>query len=230
MADLKAHSVTHSNVKAFSCDVCGGKFARKNGLLEHMNIHKMTYKCDDCGKCFGRDRYLTAHRKTCQVSVRQGTEAEANEETVIITKKATQEREPAQTNLATSQSQPIIQSSQPQTIIQSSQPQPILQSSQPQPKLQSSQSQTILQSKPIIIDILSKPNSIQTKPSSSETKPHLYQPQPEKVFYLNPATLKEGVQSLQLVHSTEGRMLLSVVKDPLPIVIQASTSQGKSDV
>ncbi|KAL1262569.1 hypothetical protein QQF64_005308 [Cirrhinus molitorella] len=64
--NLKRHLVdSHSDNKAFSCPVCGGRFSRLFSLQKHMRIHtgEMPFSCPDCGKTF-RDKYsMDTHRK-----------------------------------------------------------------------------------------------------------------------------------------------------------------------
>ncbi|XP_077499633.1 uncharacterized protein LOC144110521 [Amblyomma americanum] len=63
---LKAHLITHSNLRQFPCDTCGISFKRKHALKEHsqaVHCSEKKFQCSFCGQTFVVKRYLTTHVK-----------------------------------------------------------------------------------------------------------------------------------------------------------------------
>lgn len=61
---LNAHLKTHSEVKAFECDVCGSKYKDKGYYLKHINshrYHKKPFECELCGKSYFQKSHLRDH-------------------------------------------------------------------------------------------------------------------------------------------------------------------------
>ncbi|KAJ8299473.1 hypothetical protein KUTeg_023533 [Tegillarca granosa] len=68
-SDLQAHILSsHDEVKAFTCDICGKSFKKKQYLKKHCTTHEEDrgYKCDICGaKIMGSHQYknhMTVHK------------------------------------------------------------------------------------------------------------------------------------------------------------------------
>ncbi|KAH9633582.1 hypothetical protein HF086_016316 [Spodoptera exigua] len=64
-ANLLNHSLLHSGVKKFSCDICKHKFAHKASLTLHMRWHtgQKPYACNICGKSFSQKGNLSEHER-----------------------------------------------------------------------------------------------------------------------------------------------------------------------
>lgn len=61
---LKAHLISHSSVKPYSCDICGKDFARKPHYTEHMRGHRndYPYNCEKCKRGFFRPKLFKEHK------------------------------------------------------------------------------------------------------------------------------------------------------------------------
>jgi KRAB domain-containing zinc finger protein len=53
---LKAHTLTHSEIKCVSCSLCRKSFVNSCRLRDHMTFHsgKRAFSCEECGKGFVR--------------------------------------------------------------------------------------------------------------------------------------------------------------------------------
>ena len=60
---LKTHLRTHSNVKEFTCSICGKGFHQKGNLRNHVLIHtgEKPYECSVCKKSFNKLSNLKFH-------------------------------------------------------------------------------------------------------------------------------------------------------------------------
>ncbi|GFO42527.1 Zinc finger protein 420-like [Plakobranchus ocellatus] len=59
---LDFHSVRHSGVKPYRCEICGKTFLREKGLISHRRLHDGGgFMCDICGKSFVNQRVLEDH-------------------------------------------------------------------------------------------------------------------------------------------------------------------------
>ncbi|XP_064649600.1 zinc finger protein 883-like [Lineus longissimus] len=66
-SDLRRHSLTHSDQRAFQCDICDLKFRYRSNKVTHMNNkHKteMVHRCDKCGIRFLTEVDRDYHRLT----------------------------------------------------------------------------------------------------------------------------------------------------------------------
>jgi len=55
----------HSDVRQYTCDICGMGFKRLNNVRDHMICHQQkSNQCQICGNFFARKRYLAIHEKT----------------------------------------------------------------------------------------------------------------------------------------------------------------------
>ncbi|CAG9539151.1 unnamed protein product [Cercopithifilaria johnstoni] len=84
---MKAHELTHNNIRPFKCEQCGKNFTRNHSLKKHVNIHKCSseklystssnlnrnksthdevrrFKCEICDKAFKGRHCLMRHMKT----------------------------------------------------------------------------------------------------------------------------------------------------------------------
>ncbi|KAK7507932.1 hypothetical protein BaRGS_00000897 [Batillaria attramentaria] len=68
MAVLRAHSLTHSNVREFKCPVqgCPYAFKTKGSLVRHQRRHtgERPYTCEACGRRFAESGALTRHTRS----------------------------------------------------------------------------------------------------------------------------------------------------------------------
>lgn len=61
---LKTHGLTHSEVRNFSCDVCGVLTKQRASMVKHKLIHlNLRYTCDICGRDFGTRLNIHHHMK-----------------------------------------------------------------------------------------------------------------------------------------------------------------------
>uniref|UniRef100_A0A183C6K3 Zinc finger protein n=1 Tax=Globodera pallida TaxID=36090 RepID=A0A183C6K3_GLOPA len=60
---LKMHSLVHSGVRPFKCDICDKRFHQSSGLKVHSLVHSgvRPFKCDICKKRFQRSGHLRRH-------------------------------------------------------------------------------------------------------------------------------------------------------------------------
>ena len=61
------HEETHTNEKAYECQICSMKFVDSISLTSHERIHKkqkLLHRCKTCGKCFSRGYGLKQHEFT----------------------------------------------------------------------------------------------------------------------------------------------------------------------
>ena len=63
---LTKHSIVHTGVKPFQCDICDKTCSRKSNLNVHMRIHLLDkpYKCTVCGRGFAQNGELSRHLRT----------------------------------------------------------------------------------------------------------------------------------------------------------------------
>ncbi|XP_064616681.1 zinc finger protein 652-like [Liolophura sinensis] len=63
--DLDEHRLIHSQVKCFSCELCGKTFAQKGGLYSHKKscMQKRDFLCDICGRAFNHLGSMKSHRR-----------------------------------------------------------------------------------------------------------------------------------------------------------------------
>ena len=63
----------HDKILAFSCDICGRKFSRKNGLINHIKgVHndERSYPCRFCEKKFKGKSQVELHEKGVHLKIK----------------------------------------------------------------------------------------------------------------------------------------------------------------
>jgi len=61
---IAAHILTHSDVKRYSCDICGAKLKNITCHRSHMmNVHGHKVSCDICGKFMYKEEGIRRHKK-----------------------------------------------------------------------------------------------------------------------------------------------------------------------
>lgn len=61
---LTEHIKTHSDVKRYSCEICGAKLKNDTCYRSHMmNVHGQKIPCDICGKFYFRQEGLKRHKR-----------------------------------------------------------------------------------------------------------------------------------------------------------------------
>ena len=61
---LKEHELTHSDIKRFTCDICGRQLRNDSCVRKHMvNVHGVKHTCDLCGKNYSSPLGLQLHQR-----------------------------------------------------------------------------------------------------------------------------------------------------------------------
>lgn len=61
---IAAHILTHSDVKLYSCEICGAKLKNVTCYRSHMmNVHNQRVACDICGKTMFKEEGIRRHKR-----------------------------------------------------------------------------------------------------------------------------------------------------------------------
>lgn len=77
---LRAHYVTHSDLRKFRCDICGATFKQKAALQTHSRIHTgfLPYFCEKCGESFRWKQVRDKHMNKCKGSQDKSASEDSN--------------------------------------------------------------------------------------------------------------------------------------------------------